>query len=158
MDDLAHIGGGAGVEEGPCAVDVDRAQQVAVPRQRNLGHVVEHDVGALDGPPYRGRVPDVALDHRGPELVGPGHVDVEQPHVVASRHELGDEQPPEVAVAARHHAVHGASNPRSTHQRTLRRMPSSSSISGAYPSSVRAAEMSQAIVLSSSPRTWSGWT
>ena len=89
MDDLAHVGCCAGVEEDLGAVDVHRAQQAAVPRQRDLGDVVEHDVGARDGPPHRSRVADVALDHLGAEPAGSGHVDVEQPHVVAPRHELG---------------------------------------------------------------------
>ena len=56
-------------------------------------------------------------------------VDVEHPHRIAPGREVVDQEAPEVAVAARDQAPHRVS-PCSRHQRTLRRMPSASSICG----------------------------
>ncbi len=62
VDDLRHARVPAGVEQDARAVDVDRAQQDLVARQRYLGHVVEDDVDAIDGGPHRARVANVAVD------------------------------------------------------------------------------------------------
>ena len=80
-------------------------------------------------------VADVGGDDLDAELVGAGDVDVEQAHRVAARGEPVHEDPPEVAVASGDEADRHSSSPCSTHQRMLRRIPSSSSICGSYPSS-----------------------
>ena len=114
------------------AVDVDRAQQLAVLGERHLGDVVEHDVDAVDG--AADRVADRGCrraTNSTPPAARVGDVDVEEPDGVAALDEAVGRAATEVAVAAGDEAGRGhSSSPCSRHQRMLRRIPSSSATSG----------------------------
>jgi hypothetical protein len=100
VHDLGHPGAGGRVEQDLGAIHVHRTEQLTVADERDLGDVVVHDVGAGDGASNGIAIADVALDGLGPEVAGPGDVDVEDPDPVAALDEPADEHPPEVAVAA----------------------------------------------------------
>ena len=151
MNDLAHPCVSGGVEQDTGAIDVDGAEQVLVLGERHLGHVVIDDVDPVDGLADRRRVADVAADELDPaETVGAWTVvdasadcasavwagvvrivEIQDPHMLAGRAELGDEQCPEVAAAARDEGSgRHSTRPSVRHHWILRRIPSYRSISG----------------------------
>ena len=141
-----HVGGSA---------DVHLVEQRAVLGQGHLGDVVEHDVDALTGGAHRLLVAHVARDELGAGERRSGRVEVEDPDRVSPGERQFGQDGPEVTAAARDQdgASHQRRSPRSRHHRTLARMPSNRSTAGSYPSSLRAREMSQAIVSFNSPST-----
>jgi hypothetical protein len=152
VHDLADPGGLRGVEQATGAVDVDGPQQVLIVREGYLRDVVVHDVDPVDRVPDDLAVADVG-DHELDVVGSVGRVvQIEHPHRVAAIAQTLHEERAEVAAPARDERLH-SSSPCSTHQRMLRRMPSYSSTSGWYPSSVTVAEMSQAMFLFISPST-----
>ena len=88
------------------------------------------DVAAGDGHAHRSAVADVA-EHEL-DIVGAvvGGRDVEHADPVAAAPQSLAQQRPEVAAATRDQAGGHSSSPCSTHQRMLRRMPSSSATAG----------------------------
>ena len=157
VDNLAHLRDPARLQQRCRAVHVDGSQSGPVTAQRHLGDAVVHDVDTGGGPPHGGGVADVGDDHLDAiRLPGRG-VDVENADGARRLDEVVDEQAPEVAIATGDENLHSAI-PSARHHSTLRRMPSARPTDGSYPSSRWAAEMSQAIVSPSSPRTWSWLT
>src|SRR5207244_1241425 len=127
---------------------------------QHLRLVVEHDVDAVargtDGVP----IPHVSLDELDRGRGGGGRVDVDDSDPVAVGDGAGGDDLAEVAAPAgvEDRSPHQIRSPRSTHQRTLARMPATSPVFGSYPRSARALEMSHAIVSLISPRTCSACT
>ena len=115
--------------------------------------------GAVHGAP----VPHVAADHLDVRRPFVRVVDVEDSHAQPGRAQLGDEESPEVPRASGDEvnvvrvAAHSMTCPLANIHETDRRMPSSKSTFGAYPSSRSAFSMVHAIVLSISESTWIFW-
>ena len=127
---LAHTRSRARRQQQRGAVDVDRAQQLLVLGQRNLRHVVEHDVDAMNGVGYYAGVADVALHQFHPGWPVVNIVEVEHSHGVAGRDKAVHQQRSEVAATTGDERDRHSSSPWPRHQRMLRRIPSYSSTFG----------------------------
>ncbi len=128
VDDLLDAGIARGEQKVGGAEDVHRPEQLAVARQRDLRHVVEHRVDPGAGACQRVAVANVALDELDVRTSLGGWVHVEDPDPLAPGERLVGEDAAEVAAPTgdEQRARHQSANPRSRHQRTLARIPSNS--------------------------------
>ena len=118
----------AGFEQSRRPLYVDTAEHDGILRERHLRDIVEHDVTPGDGFGDDAWVANVTLDELDPVGLFGGD-EVEAACRVPVLDESFEEQRAEIAAPTGDEAPH-SSNPCSTHQRMLRRIPSYRSTSG----------------------------